>query len=167
MKVRTAYLDSSVIGELIEQPGDYNRICSEQVVEFAKKGMLVFYTSNMVEVELRGTPMPRLIKILEKWWSIPSIYLTEHREIPELAKFYSDAKILTKRDDVHMAYATIYKADIFLTFNRRTIINKLDRIIDVNKREGHSTPLPVKPTDFISKVKIVGNSLLYAKEDLK
>lgn len=167
MKIRTAYLDTSVIGELIESPNNPTRISSEKIIEFLKRGLLVFYTSEMVELELRDTPFPRQTKLLEKWRSIPSISLTEHREIPELAKIYSDLKILTKRDDVHMAYATIYKADIFLTFNRRTIINKLDMLNKVNRKEGHATPLPVKPTDFMDKVKIVGSSLLYNEESPK
>ena len=101
---------------------------------------------------------------MRNYKSIPKIELSLHREIDDLASLYLENHILTEDDAYHMAYATFYMANVFLTLNRRTIIDWKDDIKRINDSLGHPTPILTKPAQFLDKVKIVGNSLLYSDE---
>ena len=161
MKVRTAYLDTSFIGDTILSLKEERRKHVDDIITLANDKYITLYTSEWDILELKVAPLKLQDALFSSYKAIPKVELSLHREIDDLAGMYLENQLLTEADAYHLAYATFYMANIFLTLNRRTIIARKDEIKKINDRLGHPTPVLVKPVDFLAKVKIVGNSLLY------
>lgn len=71
-----------------------------------------------------------------------------------LAKRYIRAVGLTHIDAFHVATAVVKGMDIFLSFNRRTIVNKkvYRKLKRLDEEMGYRTPLLVTPEEYVGKV---------------
>jgi predicted nucleic acid-binding protein len=147
----TLYIDTSVIGGYFD-------------LEFAEETQSLFDNlvhsrydlmfSNVTENELINAP----VQIREFLKLIPEEYkkrveLTE--EAVELADMYIEEKVVgkTSRDDCfHIALATIYKADILISWNFKHIVNvfRIRGYNAVNLKLGYSQIDIRSPKDIIN-----------------
>jgi len=124
------YIDTSVVG------GYYDEEFQDFTVPFfdrVKKGEIVVLCSSLLEKELQNAPdrVKNIIKNLPKR-SIESIEIS--REAIGLAKQYIKYEVvgMTSFDDcLHIALATIVKADLLVSWNFKHIVN-VDRIRGYN-----------------------------------
>ena len=120
------YIDTSVIGGCFDEEFEEwsNRLFDELI-----SGQKIAIISDITYREIELAPQ----SVQDKLFSIP----TENREnvltdteIEELANNYIEAGAVSKKfyeDALHIANATIQKADIVVSWNFRHIVN-LDRI---------------------------------------
>ncbi len=116
------YLDTSVFGGVFDKEFDEFTL---QLFERIKLGKVTFIYSELVETELVKAPK----KVKEYFLSLPKKSL-EKAEITEeilmLATKYVEKKVVgaTSFDDcIHIATATIHRADILVSWNFKHIVN--------------------------------------------
>jgi predicted nucleic acid-binding protein len=125
------YIDTSVIGGYFDM-----EFASETITFFERirRGEYTILLSDILEQELALAPVH--VKTLLQ--TIPPEYIERIISTPEvvlLAAHYIDAKVVGKTsfDDCrHIAMATIYKADILVSWNFKHIVN-IVRIENYNK----------------------------------
>jgi predicted nucleic acid-binding protein len=133
------YIDTSVVG------GHFDDEFSADTIPFfdrVRKGEITILVSELLEVELLGAPdfVNELLKTIPVDF-IEKVKLTP--EAKELADKYIDAKVVgktSKADCQHIAIATLYKADVLVSWNFKHIVN-LDRIRGyngINYQNGHN-----------------------------
>ena len=124
------YVDTSVVG------GHFDSKFSEDTIPFFKrviKGELTIIVSDLLEAELLRAP--KFVK--EFFASIPKKQIEKVKLTPEaaiLADKYILAKVVGKTsraDCQHIAIATIFRADVLVSWNFKHIVN-LDRIRGYN-----------------------------------
>jgi len=124
------YIDTSVVG------GYFDKEFSDITVLFFNriiKGEMTILLSDLLEIELVGAPdfVKDLIKSIPAS-SIEKVHLTE--EAIFLADKYIEAKVVGKTslpDCQHIAIATLYKADVLVSWNFKHMVN-LDKIRGYN-----------------------------------
>ena len=139
MKLRV-YIDTSVIGGCFD---DEFKEWSNRLFEEFGSGQKVAVISDITYREIELAPK----NVQDKLFSIPSKFIDEiitDTEVEELAKNYLKAKAVSQKfyeDALHIANATICKADILVSWNFKHIVN-IDRIRKynaVNLMSGYST----------------------------
>jgi predicted nucleic acid-binding protein len=128
MKIRTAYLDTCSIGELLLPKTAVNRISMDRIIELARKRLLTLFTSEECWIELNDSPKRYVSDLKKKYNSIPRVELKENIGVSSLIDAYTQPRVLDQPDATHLAYATFYKIDVLLTYNRRTIIKNSRKI---------------------------------------
>ena len=157
MKRSIIYIENSVFGfyydDKLENKSKVNstKIFFEQI----KDGMFEAYTSPLTIEELSATPEPFKSKLL----SLISDYDIKVENIDEnelefLVKKYMDENIVPEEfeDDArHVAYATILRVDILISFNLEHIANewRARKFNAVNLKEGYSTIIIRTPEEVI------------------
>jgi len=136
--IRSAYIDTSVYG------GYFDPEFKRDTVPFFEKvieNKIVIVVSDVLELELYRAPT----FIVDFFESLPQELInrvTLTNEVNDLAEKYIAGKVVGKTsraDCQHIAYATVYKADVLASWNFKHIVN-LDRIRgynSVNFREGY------------------------------
>ncbi|MEW4924747.1 PIN domain-containing protein [Algibacter sp. 2305UL17-15] len=116
------YLDTSVFGGVFDKEFDEFTL---QLFERIKLGKIICIYSELLETELVKAPK----KVIEYFKDLPKESL-EKVEITDetltLAMKYVDEKVVgaTSFDDcIHIATATIYRADILVSWNFKHIVN--------------------------------------------
>ena len=149
-RIQTLYLDTSVIG------GYYDGEFEEETVilfEKIKLGQYNVVLSNITYDELQNAPV-RVKAVLE---DIPQDRLKKielTKEATELADSYIIANVVGKTsraDCFHIAMATIYRADILVSWNFKHIVN-------VNRIRGYNAinlQLGYSPIDIRSPKEII------------
>lgn len=116
------YFDTSVFGGVFDKEFDEVTL---QLFERVKLGKLICVFSDLTETELLNAPekVKKHFKKLPKE-SIERVVVTD--EILVLASKYIAENVVGKTsfdDCVHIATATIYKADILVSWNFKHIVN--------------------------------------------
>jgi len=144
------YFDTSVFGGVYDIEFDEPTL---QLFEKVKTGEITCIYSDLTVGELDNAPS----KVRDYFDNLP----TEHLEFVsitdesiDLARHYIAEKVvgLTSFDDcVHIALATIHKADILVSWNFKHIVNvyRIRGYNSVNLRQGYSTLEIRSPKDII------------------
>lgn len=116
------YFDTSVFGGAFEEEFEEATL---QLFERVKLGQVICIVSNLTEAELANAPerVRAYCQDLPKG-SVEKVIITD--EIAFLASKYIEEKVIgqTSFDDcAHIAAATIYKADILVSWNFKHIVN--------------------------------------------
>jgi len=125
-----AYVDTSVFGGV--RDAEFAR-ASEEVMERARRGDILLVVSRMVLRELDRAPED-VRKALEALPPECLEFVEVDADVEGLAAAYLRAGILAEasRDDaIHVAAATVARADVILSWNFRHIVN-YDRIRKYN-----------------------------------
>jgi predicted nucleic acid-binding protein len=120
--IQKLYFDTSVFGGVFDKEFEESTL---QLFERVKLGKIICMYSDLTETELLKAP----INVRNYFKSLPKEYLEKvnvNNEILTLASKYIEEKVVgqTSFDDcVHIASATIYKADILVSWNFKHIVN--------------------------------------------
>ncbi len=136
MKKLKIYLDTSVIGGCFD---DEFMLGSLELFELFKANTYIPLVSETVLEEIGKAP-ENVQNILRQLPVVEMIETTEEMKI--LAQQYLFEKIITTKyadDALHIAVATVYKADVLVSWNFRHIVNlgKIHLFNSVNLREGY------------------------------
>jgi predicted nucleic acid-binding protein len=133
--IKSMYLDTSVYGGYFDEEFSENTIPFFDKIKDEKIEIIV---SELLEAELEGAPdfvKEILINIPEK--QLNFVQVTE--DVENLASNYIKEKVVgltSFADCTHIALATIYKADILVSWNFKHIVN-VDRIRGYNNVNVH------------------------------
>lgn len=132
------YLDTSVFGGFFDKEFErWTRILFDKIIE----GNFIILYSKLTDAELANAPKPvrnLLLQIPEKQIEIIEIL----EEAKELANRYVTEKVVGKSsmaDCLHIALATIYDADVLVSWNFKHIVNlaRIRGYNSINYRLGH------------------------------
>lgn len=140
MRPQRVYLDTSVIGGLFDAEFSED---SRRLFEAIRAGRAVALISETTTGELAPAPPHVQAAVLE----LPSDALLElggSAEVDQLTEAYLAAGVVTKRyreDAAHIAYATVYGADVVASWNFRHIVNleRIQQFNAVNLMQGYRT----------------------------
>lgn len=152
------YFDTSIFGGAFDI--EFEEV-SMQLFEKVKLGQVTCIYSDLTEGELFDAPK----KVKDFFNDLPSEsleYVMINDEAIELAKKYIAEKVVGKTsydDCVHIALATINKADILVSWNFKHIVNvyRIRGYNSVNLRSGYSTLEIRSPKDIIDYEDETGN----------
>lgn len=132
------YIDTSVFGGYIDK--EFEEITKSLFNEILDKGILILY-SELTERELENAPekIKDFIRRLPKS-SIEYLEITEASI--ELANRYVEENIVGKNnieDCIHIALATINRADVLISWNFKHIVNlkRIQRYNSANLKYGY------------------------------
>ena len=120
--VQRFYFDTSVFGGVFDKEFEQETF---QLFERLKSGKIICLFSDLTEKELTNSPE----KVKKYFKSLPEEYIERvvvNNEILTLATKYVNEKVVgqTSFDDcVHIATATINKADVLVSWNFKHIVN--------------------------------------------
>jgi hypothetical protein len=139
MKKLRVYLDTSVIGGCFDE-GFVE--ASRALMDLIRLGIYEGMISAVTEEELAGAP-ERVRNLLDEFDEEQIIRLEESPSVLSLAAAYMDAKVVPVKfedDASHIAYATVYGADVVVSWNFRHIVNyqRIHAFNAVNVREGYA-----------------------------
>jgi predicted nucleic acid-binding protein len=144
------YIDTSVFGGYFDQ--EFSDTTKELFSEILKEETIILY-SEMTENEL--SEAPESIKNFVKGLPSNKIeFLEINQETIDLADKYIEEKVVgkTSREDcIHIALATLYRADVLISWNFKHIVN-LKRIMgynSVNMKFGYPTIEIRSPKEMI------------------
>lgn len=130
MKKQRIYLDTSVFGGYFDQEFKefteplFNRIFNDE---------FTVLISTMLDEELEFAPK-RIKELLSKLSKKSTEFLRDKNEAVNLATEYIDGQVVGKTsyaDCLHIALATIYQADLLVSWNFKHIVN-IERIRGYN-----------------------------------
>lgn len=130
MKKQRIYLDTSVFGGYFDQ--EFKEF-TEPLFDRILKGEFIVLISTMIDEELEFAP-ERIKALLLKLEENSIEFLEDKSETVNLATEYIDQKVVGKTsyaDCLHIAIATIYQADILVSWNFKHIVN-IERIRGYN-----------------------------------
>jgi hypothetical protein len=138
MKKLIAYLDTSVIGGCFDE--EFQE-ASLALMDLIRLGIYQGMISPVTAEELLDAP-ETVRNVLLEFDEDQIIRLKESPEVLALAKAYMDAKVVPVKfedDASHIAYATVYGADVVVSWNFRHIVNyqRIHAFNAVNVREGY------------------------------
>ena len=116
------YFDTSVFGGAFDSEFDESTL---QLFERVKLGKIICVYSDLTETELMKAPK----NIIEYFKSLPKKYMERveiDNDILTLATKYIEEKVVGQTsfgDCLHIATATIHKADILASWNFKHIVN--------------------------------------------
>jgi predicted nucleic acid-binding protein len=144
------YIDTSVFGGYFDN--EFEVTTKELFTELLKENVAILY-SEMTESELEEAP--ENVKNLVK--SLPADkveYLEITEETVQLADSYIGENVVgkTSREDcIHIALATLYRADVLISWNFKHIVNlkRIQGYNSVNLRFGYPTIEIRSPKEMI------------------
>jgi predicted nucleic acid-binding protein len=144
------YFDTSVFGGVYDTEFDAN---SQQLFEKVKSGEIICIYSDLTVGELENAPQ-RVTEFLESLPQENLEFVLISEECLALARQYIAEKVVgeTSFDDcVHIALATIHKADILVSWNFKHIVNiyRIRGYNSVNIRQGYASLEIRSPKDII------------------
>ena len=145
------YFDTSVFGGVFDEEFEE---ASLQLFEKVKLGQIICVLSDLTEGELFGAPL----RVRTFFEDLPKEYLEMvlvTDEAINLAKTYLSENIVGKTsfdDCVHIALATIHKADVLVSWNFKHIVNiyRIRGYNSVNLHLGYQVLEIRSPKDIIS-----------------
>lgn len=136
--MKRIYLDTSVFGGYFDKEFEHwTRILFDKIIQ----GSFIILYSKLTDAELSNAPEQvknLLLQIPEKQIEIIEIL----EEAKELANRYVTEKVVGKSsmaDCLHIALATIYDADVLISWNFKHIVNlaRIREYNSINYRLGH------------------------------
>jgi predicted nucleic acid-binding protein len=143
------YLDTSVFG------GYFDKEFSERTIPLfnsIKNGEFILLYSSVTQDELENAPQN--VKNLPNTIESSSIeFLTPTTEEVELAKKYIDEKVVGQTsyaDCLHIALATVHKADYLISWNFKHIVNvqRIQNYNSINLKNGYKFLEIRSPMEF-------------------
>ena len=157
MPKNTLYLETSVFGFYYDDEAQniLRKNAVRQLFTQINSGKFIPIVSPLTVKELSKSPSPHretLLSLLEKL-QVKEIQIDE-KELETLAEKYIAEGIIPEdfADDArHIAFATISKVDILLSYNLKHIANewKIRKINSVNLREGYNLLTVRSPEEVI------------------
>jgi hypothetical protein len=148
------YIETSVFGFYFDQNARnvLRREAAVALLEQIRLGILEAATSPLTYDELRRTAEPlrsRLLPLAEGMRRL----VADRQEIERLTRAYVDGRVIPEdfeEDATHVAYATIAKADVLVSFNLRHLANEWAerRIASVNLQQGY-LPLRIRTPEEV------------------
>ena len=140
MKKLKIYVDTSVIGGCLDN--EFKEWSNALLLDFTN-GIFVPLLSELTEAEIADAPM-RVKEIFTKFRNCAESVLPLNDEALELAERYVQRGIVTtkyREDAQHIALATVFVADILVSWNFRHIVHfdKIQRFNAVNIETGYKT----------------------------
>lgn len=156
MRRTIIYLENSVFGFFYdEKPENKTKMESTRILfEQIKTGRFEAFTSPLTISELSDTPGPHRDKLLSlvKNFNV-EVATVDQGELDNLSEKYVSENIVSdefKDDARHVAYATILRVDILVSFNLEHIANEWSarKFNAVNLKEGYS-PLVIRTPEEV------------------
>lgn len=150
MKKIRIYIDTSVIGGCFDREFETE---SNQLIQMAEKGKVLLLVSDELVAELQDAPN----EVKEKLFSLPAdcyLRIDTADEAVALQNEYLKAKVLGKAsesDALHVANATIAKADMIVSWNFKHIVHydKIRGFNSVNLRQGYGMIAIYSPKEVV------------------
>jgi len=136
MKKLRIYLDTSVIGGCFDKEFD---LASNKLFNFFEESKYIPVVSDVVVLEIERAPQ----NIENKLKALKNLEIISiNKEIETLAKEYILKEIITVKyaeDALHIAAATISKADVLVSWNFKHIVNlkKIKSFNTINIKMGY------------------------------
>ncbi len=130
MKKQRIYIDTSVFGGYFDSEFD---TFTKPLFERIDNGEFIVLYSTVTQEELENAP-ERVQNLVKKLKVEQTEFIEETDEAVELASEYISEKVVGKTsfaDCLHNALATIYRADLLVSWNFKHIVN-LERIRGYN-----------------------------------
>ncbi|WP_445736038.1 PIN domain-containing protein [Mariniflexile sp.] len=130
MKKQRIYLDTSVFGGYFDS--EFKEF-TEPLFERISNGEFIILLSTMLDEELEFAP-ERIKTLILKLDESYTEFLKDKDEAVDLATKYIDEKVVGKTsyaDCLHIALATIYQADLLVSWNFKHVVN-IERIRGYN-----------------------------------
>lgn len=138
--IRTAYIDTSVVGGLFDEEFQlWTKLFFEEVTQ----GNYKVAVSDILLMELANAPI-KVKDYLNKLSNDQIVTINLNEEAEQLANLYLEEKIVgfkSLSDCQHIATATTHNVEVLVSWNFKHIVN-LDKIRlynSVNLREGYRT----------------------------
>jgi len=143
VKKQRIYTDTSVIGGCFDKEFE---IWSNGLLTDFKNGIFIPVLSDVIQAEIADAP-DFIINKYEEFLDCDAEIIITTDEALILANVYLDRKILSEkfyRDMLHIALATINKADLLVSWNFKHIVrfDKIRLFNSVNLEQGYS-PLEI------------------------
>ena len=140
MKTPRLYVDTSVIGGVFDEEFADD---SQRLFDAVRAGRAVVLVSETTERELQPAPA----RVQEVLLSLPTFALQRlvpAEDVSGLTAAYLEANVVSQRyrdDASHIAYATVYDADVLVSWNFRHIVNlgRIRAFNAVNMMHGYRT----------------------------
>src|SRR5581483_3968564 len=150
MRKLRVYLDTSVIGGCFDEEF---RDESRKLFECIRVGIYQGLISSTTLTELEPAP-DEVRNLLQDYDDDQIERLPESPLVPELASKYLEAGSLpasSKDDATHIAFATVFQADVLVSWNFKHIVNfaRIEEFNKVNRREGYEHIEIRSPKDLI------------------
>ena len=145
------YIDTSIVGGYFDDEFSSD---TQALFERLNNKEIIFIISSVLEQELQKAP-DNVRKLLAHYDKTCFEYVKLTKEAIELANKYVAEKIVKKtsmEDCLHIALATIHKADVLVSWNFKHIVN-LDRIKGyngINMRYGYSVVEIRSPKELLN-----------------
>ena len=151
MKKQRLYLDTSVFGGYYDE--EFQEF-TKPLFERINKGEFIVLFSAVLQKELEPAP-EKIIKLIKQLKNEHTEFLEEDNDAVELATEYIAEKVVGKTsfaDCLHIALATINKADLLVSWNFKHIVN-IERIRgynSVNIKNGYKQLEIRSPRDLMN-----------------
>lgn len=154
-KVRAVYYDTNVfieasIGE--GEPGDDSRFA----LSLAEQNIMVCVGSTAIKRELGFTHDPELRRLLlSTYESIAHLQVSVTRDTRRVAHKYSKDMEVKSMDALHLALASLGRADVFLSWNREDIVKAttIETLRKINRSLRIPTPEIMTPSEFRERIR--------------
>ncbi|MFH0765464.1 MAG: hypothetical protein V2A61_03485 [Calditrichota bacterium] len=150
MKKLRVYLDTSVLGGAFD---DEFAEASRNLIKYIKKRRLIPLISENLAAEIADAPLP--VQELLKEISILDAELLYYSEAAlDLHKEYLRAEVVPAKytdDALHVALATIYRADVIASWNFKHLVNptRIRAFNGVNLTRGYDLMIILTPADLV------------------
>lgn len=150
MKKYRIYIDTSVIGGCFDTEF---KVDSNILFEELRKDLFIGVVSEITIEELQYAPQKVRKKFDEYKLKFELLNLTE--EVTQLTEKYINEEIFSskyKNDCIHIAFATVYKVDVLVSWNFKHIVNfeKINKFNAVNLKNGYQTIQIYSPKEVIN-----------------
>ena len=149
---KSVYLDTTIFSYYIDERLELG-VHIERTKQWRNKERFSYslYISNFVLEELKDRNFPNQIKAIKLARGIQ--LLKPIGQIDQIVEIYLKNKLMLSndtRDALHLAFASVYKIDILLTWNCAHLanVNKEDHIRNINMSLGLFVPKIVTPLEL-------------------
>lgn len=144
------YIDTSVVGGCLD--GEF-RETSVKLMDMFKAGKAIALLSDLLFLELEEAPAP-VKQLLQDIPHENTVRLPVTDEMRHLQTLYVRGKVVGPscgNDALHVAVATVEKADVIVSWNFKHIVH-LDKILGfnaINVREGYGNLVILTPREVV------------------
>ena len=144
------YIDTSVIGGLFDIEFTYY---TSILIDKFKNGLLIPVVSEIVDDEIKNA-IPDIGKLYYEILNYNAIYLNTTDEVDNLVLEYINKKVVTlkyEKDAYHIAFATINKVDVLVSWNFKHIVNdrRIELFNSINKSLNYDEVTIKDPKNFL------------------
>lgn len=149
---KSVYLDTTIFSYYVDERSEL-AVHIKRTMDWwnTEKHLYDLYISDFVTEELKAKSFPNQIMALKLTKGIHVLKSVE--QIDKVVEVYLKNKLMPQkdtRDALHLAFASVYKIDILLTWNciHLANVNKKDHMKNINSRLGLFLPEIVTPLEL-------------------